>query len=66
MSSNHSFATLRRATLLGAIALTLGACWGLAEMARIRQSADEIALEHHHDGYLTGEHAEHHPEDGQK
>jgi amino acid transporter len=29
-------------------------------------SAEEIALEHHHDGYLTGEHAEHHPEDGQK
>ena len=26
MSSNYTFATLRRATLLGAIALTLGAC----------------------------------------
>ena len=26
-------------------------------------SADEIALEHHHDGYLTGEHQQHHPED---
>ncbi|MFC6237486.1 amino acid permease [Longivirga aurantiaca] len=26
-------------------------------------SADEIALEHHHDGYLTGEHQKHHPED---
>ena len=26
-------------------------------------SSDEIALEHHHDGFLTGEHQEHHPED---
>ena len=25
-------------------------------------SADEIALEHHHDGYLTGEHQQHHPD----
>jgi len=25
-------------------------------------SAEEIALEHHHDGFLTGEHQEHHPE----
>ena len=29
-------------------------------------SADEIALEHHHDGYLTGEHQAHHPESGQQ
>ena len=26
-------------------------------------SADEIALEHHHDGYLTGEHQQHHPDE---
>ncbi len=26
-------------------------------------SAEEIALEHHHDGFLTGEHQQHHPED---
>jgi hypothetical protein len=26
-------------------------------------SAEEIALEHQHDGYLTGEHQQHHPED---
>jgi amino acid transporter len=29
-------------------------------------SAEEISLEHHHDGYLTGEHAQHHPEDGRQ
>ena len=29
-------------------------------------SADEIALEHHHDGFLTGEHQQHHPEDQQQ
>lgn len=26
-------------------------------------SAEEIALEHHHDGYLTGEHQQHHPDE---
>ena len=26
-------------------------------------SAEEIALEHQHDGFLTGEHQQHHPED---
>ena len=29
-------------------------------------AADEIALEHHHDGFLTGEHQQHHPEDQQQ
>jgi len=29
-------------------------------------ASDEIALEHHHDGFLTGEHQQHHPEDQQQ
>jgi len=29
-------------------------------------ASDEIAMEHHHDGFLTGEHQQHHPDDQQQ